>query len=218
MREFDAYLFDADGTIIDTRELIYRSFVHMGEAMGVTLPSRPEIEATVGLPVQRQVRDFLGWDKPEEYYAEATRVYSDHMMEIYPDLLAVFPGVVDGLAELTRRGKKLAVVTSRRRHSLDLYLREVGLAAFFPVLVTPDDTERHKPDPDPAFLAMKLLGAEPGSTVFVGDAEFDIRCGNAAGTATAYVEWGGMEYKKWPVQPDFVAKNFAALLPDGGKG
>ncbi|MCL2001351.1 MAG: HAD-IA family hydrolase [Planctomycetes bacterium] len=214
MREFDAYLFDADGTIIDTRELICRCFVYMGKVMEVRLPSRPEIEATIGLPVQRQVRDFLGWGRPDAYYAEAIRAYGEHMMKIYPEFLGIFPGVAEGLAELTRRGKKLAVVTSRGRSSLTLYLETMGIARFFPVLVTPDDTEKHKPDPAPAIFAMKLLAAEPGSTVFVGDAEFDIRCGKAAGTATAYVEWGGMDYQKWPVQPDFTAKTFAELLPE----
>lgn len=214
MKEYDVYLFDADGTIIDTRELIYQSYVAMGEAIDIALPSRERVAATTGLPVRRQLRELLGWNHDEAFYDRAAQAYQTHMMGIYRDYLRAFPGVAEGLAELAGRGKRLAVVTSRRRRSLEHFLGAVGLNEFFPVKITPEDTDLHKPDPEPALLAMRLLEADPRRTVFVGDAEFDIRCGRAAGTATAFVTWGGMDWRDWPEQPDFVAERFEDLLPD----
>lgn len=214
MKEYQAYLFDADGTLIDTREMIYQSFAHMGKAMGAALPPRAYIESTVGLPVVAQMRLLLGEGKGEDYYARAREHYRDHMNSVYRDYLAMFPGTAEVLAKLHGMGKKLAVVTSRTRGSLVRFLEELDILKYFSALVTPDDTEKHKPDPEPAFLALKLLGALPDEAVFIGDAEFDIACGKAAGMDAAFVEWGGMDPAVWPVRPDFVAKTFDDLLPE----
>lgn len=214
MREYNAYLFDADGTLIDTRELIYRSFVHAGEVMRTAMPPREAVEATTGLPVVRQIRHVLGWDKDEVFYEQAIQAYTDFMLREYPAFLKLFPGTAEGLEHLAGRGKKLAVVTSRRRRTLELFLDVTGITDYFAALITPEDTGKHKPDPDPALLALRLLDANPGEAVFVGDAEFDIRCGKSAGTSAAFVTWGGMEHSQWDVQPDFVARVFADLLPE----
>jgi pyrophosphatase PpaX len=214
MKSYAAYLFDAGGTIIDTREMIYRSFVRMGEVMEAKIPPRDFIEATIGLPVTVQVPLILGEGKGEEYYAMARKAYGDHMMANYRELLDTFPGVREGLAKLAANGKKLAVVTSRRRQSLDIFLGALDLSRYFSLMVTPEDTARSKPDPDPALLAMQLLGSHPKETVFIGDAEFDIRCGRAAGIDTVLVAWGGMDSSAWPVRPDFTARHFSDLLPE----
>ncbi|MDR1535391.1 MAG: HAD-IA family hydrolase [Planctomycetota bacterium] len=214
MKSFAAYLFDADGTIIDTRELIYRSFMRMGEVMGAEMPPRPFLERTVGLPVPVQLPLILGEGRGEAYYARAERAYSEYMLDNWRDFLGTFPGVGEGLAELAAAGKKLAVVTSRRRKSLELFLEALGLARHFSQLITPEDTARSKPDPEPARLAMRRLGSRPGETVFIGDAEYDICCGGAAGAATALVAWGGMDPGGWPIKPDFIAGSFADLLPE----
>lgn len=215
MKEYDAYLFDADGTLLDTRELIYRSFVHTARELEVPCPSRELVDAKTGIPLVRQLREVFGGAFPDDFYDRAGRVYVDHMMVVYRDYLDTFPGVHDGLAVLADMGKKLAVVTSRKRNTLTLFLEALDLARFFTVLVTPEDTPRHKPDPDPALLAMRTLEVEPAGTVFVGDAEYDMSCGKAAGTDVCYVQWGGMDYRNWPVRPDFVARTFHDLLPEG---
>ncbi len=215
MKEFDAYLFDADGTLMDTRELIYRSFVHMAQVVHIELPPRPAVEATIGLPVERQVKIFLGENRAPEEYDKAAAAYRDSVFTIYPDFLRLFPGTQEMLAALHKRGKKMAIVTSRRRNGLELFFKQLGIWQYFPVTVTPEDTEKHKPDPEPALLACEKLGVRPEQAVFIGDAEFDIACGKAAGMATALVEWGGMEHRGWQAQPDCIAHSMSDLLPEG---
>lgn len=214
MKEYDAYLFDADGTLMDTRELIFRSFLHMGEAMGADMPPHELIHGTVGLPLVKQMRIILGEGKDEEYYARARDEYNNFMMAHLDDYLRSFPGAVETIGALHGMGKKLAVVTSRRLHSAQLFLERLGLKRFFSVFVTPESTEKHKPEPEPALLAMAKLGAKPGETVFVGDAVFDIKCGNSAGTDTAFVVWGGMDPSEWEVRPDWIIERFEQLLPE----
>lgn len=214
MKEYDAYLFDADGTLIDSKEIIQQSFNHAIERLGATHPGRDFIGATIGLPVMAQMRMVMGEGREDAYYEEARRVYGDFMTEHFQDYLGAFPGVKEGLEVLRARGKKLAVVTSRRRASLERFLDYLGLGACFDLLVTPESTERHKPEAEPALFAARAFGAEPARCVFIGDAVFDIQCGNAAGMDTVLVSWGGLDPVGWPVQPDLIVDDFAALLPD----
>jgi pyrophosphatase PpaX len=210
MKDYDAYLFDADGTIIDTREMINSAYMSMADALGVTL-TRQSIQETIGLPVDAQMRAILGGDHDADFYARGKAVYSDCLMRHYRDELKTFPGVVDGLRGLKARGKKLAVVTSRRLESLAPFLDAVGMGGMFQLYVTPESTPRHKPDPQPALFAMEKLGAGPDQCLFVGDATFDIECGHAAGMDTALVAWG-MPCDGWAVKPDYVIKDVSEFL------
>lgn len=213
MKEYDAYLFDADGTILDTRELIYHSFLAIEKELGFPLPSRDRIQETVGLPFDRQLRLVVGGGHDEAFYERAAAAYRAHMMDSYQADLKAFPGAKEVLARLHGAGKKLAVVSSRRLNSLERFLESTGLLGFFELLVTPESTSEHKPHPAPALLAMEKLAAAPDKTVFVGDATFDIECGKAAGTDAVLVSWGGMDPSEWAVQPDAVVDDFYELLP-----
>ncbi len=213
MREYDAYLFDADGTLLDSREIIHQSFNHVIKAMGATHPGSDYIGATIGLPMVKQIRLVMGEGRDDSYYSQAIDVYSSYMLENYHNHLSAFPGVKEGLATLHDMGKKLAVVTSRRRPGLERFLDHLGLAPYFDLLVTPESTTLHKPDAAPALFAAEGLGVAPDRCVFIGDAIFDIECGHAAGMDTVLVSWGGMDPSDWPVQPDFTVHTFAELLP-----
>ncbi|MCD8139277.1 MAG: HAD family hydrolase [Planctomycetaceae bacterium] len=160
------------------------------------------------------MRLVIGEGRDDSYYSRAIEVYSAHMLANYHNHLTAFPGVREGLATLKGMGKKLAVVTSRRRPGLERFLAHLDLAGCFDLLVTPESTERHKPDPVPALFAAKGLGVRPERCVFIGDATFDIECGHAAGMDTVLVSWGGMDPSAWPVQPDLTVHTFAELLPE----
>ncbi len=105
MKEYEAYLFDADGTLIDTKELIYQSFKHMTTALGVPSPDRRQVYALVGLPMRPQIEIFCGSGRGEDYYAEAYAIYQTFHMREYHRYLGVFPGVREGLAALQDLGK-----------------------------------------------------------------------------------------------------------------
>ncbi len=189
MKHYTAYLFDVDGTLLDTTELIYRSFVYTLHRFADKEITRETAVRHMGLPLRDQIETYLG-PMSDERYGEIAGAHMEHQLRIYPDFLALFPGVVKMLALLRERGARIAAVTSRRMHSLNLYLKEMEIDGFFHARITPESTKRHKPHPEPALKALELLGAAAGETVFVGDSEFDMRCGAAAGVDTAFAAWG----------------------------
>ncbi len=213
MKEYDAYLFDADGTLLDSRELIYRSFAAMGERMGVGELDRKLVAATVGLPMAKQIRILLGEGREEEFYERAGVAYGNGIMEGYRGCLQAFPGVREGLARLKESGKRVACVTSRRLYSLEAFFNYLELDSYFDLLVTPECTTGHKPGPEPALFAAEKLGVGPERCVFVGDATFDIQCGHGAGMDTVLVKWGGMDPAEWEIKPDYIVESFSELLP-----
>lgn len=213
MKEYDAYLFDADGTLLDTKGPIVAAFEAMGKGMGVELPATDFIIGTIGLPLVKQIRLILGEGYDEEFYAKAGKIYGDTLMADYRETLRLFPGVMTGLRTLRKLGKKLAVVTSRRLLSLEAFLQATGIEEDFDLLVTPELTENHKPHPEPALYTARKLGVAPKDCVFIGDATFDIDCGKAAGMDAVLVSWSGANPAGWKIQPDLIVSNFPELLP-----
>lgn len=213
MKSYRAYLFDADGTLFDTAEMIYRCFVYSCGKYGNRQITRAEVNSGIGLPLAAQFTRYLGPVEPQLL----EHIMADHMdyqLSIYPRYLKAFPGVRETLHELQAGGAHLAVVTSRKITSLTRYLRETGLREFFSVLVTPDETTRHKPDPEPVLKALELLGARSGDAVFVGDAAFDVECGSRAGVDTVFVTWSNTPVSALPVQPTACIDDMRELLPD----
>jgi pyrophosphatase PpaX len=135
-----------------------------------------------------------------------------YQLSIYKEHLRLFPTVREGLDLLRSRGKHCAIVTSRRRDTLDLYLKETGIYDFFEVFVTPENTAKHKPDPEPALAALSLLKAgAKGEAVFIGDSEYDIECGRSAGIDTAFVTWSHNDPAALHAKPTYCISDLTQL-------
>ena len=210
MKTYDNYLFDADGTLFETTELIYKCFVYsLGKYANLQIP-RDEIIATIGLTLRKQLEHHLGLLSDEQF----DTIQADHMdyqMGIYQDHLAPCPGIPDAIKELHAAGKKLAIVTSRKIISLSCFLRDTGIFDYFSVIVTPDETKIHKPHPEPALKALDLLNADPEKTLFIGDAPLDIECGHSAGIDTALVSWSHNKAEHMAVKPTFIIDSMLDL-------
>lgn len=201
MKTYDYYLFDADGTLFDTVDLICTCFTYIAEKYTQKTPDRDTLIASIGAPLKDQIRHHLG---PAHCNEEVLQDYLQFQLNNMEDSVRLFPGVPETLAHLQEAGKKLAIVTSRRRFSLDVILNSTDTAKYFDLLITPEDTERHKPDPEPAIKAMSLLGADKESTVFTGDALFDICSGADAGIDTVFVNWSRTHVQTLPVSPTWT--------------
>jgi pyrophosphatase PpaX len=180
-------LFDLDGTLIDSGAMILASFRHATQTvLAREIPDEQLAALVGGMNIHEQMRTL-----DPARVDDLVRVYREHNEPLHADLQA-FPGVEGLLAELSTQGRRLGVVTSKRRRTVDLAFAVLAIEHFFDVVVTSGDTERHKPCPDPVLFALEELGAGPEDVAFVGDSPFDVRAGKSAGVFTVAVSWGGL--------------------------
>ncbi|QKF07176.1 HAD-IA family hydrolase [Berryella wangjianweii] len=183
----DAVLFDNDGTVVDTQELILASFRHATRVvLGRQLPDAAIMDSS-GIPLDRQMLDIA--DTPAQA-AELSRVYREYNATVHDDMIAAFDGVSELLEWLDERGVPLAVVTSKLRGVCAHGLETVGLASRFRFVIGSDDCPAHKPAPDPLLLACERLGARPERTLYVGDSPFDMQAARAASMMGVAALWG----------------------------
>jgi pyrophosphatase PpaX len=183
----EAVLFDFDGTLADTTELILRCYRHtMTTHLGDCPPDERWL-AGFGTPLETQIALFA---RDEDEVAAMLETYKSHQRDLMEQMLEPFPGAVEAVAELDRRGVRLAIVTSRLRRATLRGLELCGLMDHFPVVVTPEDVENPKPHPDPVRMALERLGVSAERTWFVGDSPHDVVAGQAAGVRTAGALWG----------------------------
>lgn len=212
MKSYTACLFDIDGTLLDTMELIFRSFEYSCRRWAAIEIDRETIFSHVGIPLIDQLKLYLG-ERSDEEYRDIAAAHMEHQKGIYRKHLGIYPGVVEGLAELATRGIRLGIVTSRTRPSLLSYLDYFQIEDIFEVIATPESTRRHKPDPEPVEWALSQLGVRPDETLFVGDAVYDIESGTAAGVDTAFALWGPNGAKEISPEPCYRLATFEELLP-----
>ncbi len=210
--DWAAVLFDLDGTLADTIELILRCYRHTMEVhLGAPLPDERWL-AGIGTPLRVQLRAFAR-DDAEAVAME--RTYATFQETVYDRTVALYPGIRGMVDALRERGVPLAVVTSKHSRMAGRTLERCGLRDAFPVLVTADQVVRGKPDPEPVLLALERLGLshQAGRTLFVGDSTFDLRAGRAAGTLTAAALWGPFPREVLEAEmPDYRLETPAALV------
>lgn len=186
MSGFDPVLFDLDGTVIDSVALIRESHRHAVRTVLGEEFDDERLVANVGRPLIEQMEAFS-----TERADELLRVYREWNHANTAALLLAYDGVEEALRELRDDGRRLGIVTSKSRATVELAWDVLpGLSDLFDVQVTADDTERHKPHPAPVRAALAAVGAEPDGACYVGDAPFDIQAGRAAGVVTIAVTWG----------------------------
>lgn len=211
-RGWDAVLFDLDGTLADTVELILRCYRHtMRVHRGRALPDELWL-AGIGTRLKDQMAGFARDPAEAEAMAET---YAAHQREIHDGLVAPFPGAASVLETLRARGSRVGIVTSKRRAMAERTLERSGLAGHYDVLVGGDDVVRGKPDPEPVLRAVERLGLADGGarTLMVGDAPFDIRAGREAGTRTAGALWGPFPREALEAEgPDWLLGGLAEVL------
>jgi pyrophosphatase PpaX len=184
---FDAVLFDLDGTLLDSVPLIFESFRHTFAACGDALPAPAELARAIGIPL-RSFFVSLGKSEPEvEALIASYRAYN---LEHHDARVSAFPGAVETVLDVRRRGLRTALVTSKNGATARRGLEVIGLAQEMDAVVTCDDVTRPKPDPEPVVRALERLGVLPRRAVFVGDSLHDLHAGRGAGVRTAAALWG----------------------------
>jgi pyrophosphatase PpaX len=193
---FDPVLFDLDGTVVDTVELIVLSFRHaVRTVLGEDLPDEL-ITAGVGQPLMTQMERLS-----PEHARELYDVYREYNHRRHDELIRAYDGIAEALTALKMAGRRLGIVTSKSRDTTAMAFAAVGMRDAFDVVVTATDTQAHKPSPEPILLCLEQLAAvraggaagDAGAAlapIYIGDSPVDIAAGKAAGLKTAAVAWG----------------------------
>ena len=204
---YPTVLFDLDGTLIDSGAIILASFRHATQTVLRREIPDAELAALVGgsnIHDQMRAIDAAQVD-------ELVRVYREHNEPLHDELEA-FEGIEHVLARLKAQGRRLGIVTAKRRKTVELAFAVLPLERYFDVVVTSDMTERHKPHPEPVLTALERLGAAPDEAAFVGDSPFDIASGKAAGVFTVAVAWGNIHPVKNLAEADVLVETPEQLL------
>jgi pyrophosphatase PpaX len=200
-RSFAAYLFDLDGTLLDSVDLILRAYRTAVETHLGFSPPDSQILDRLGMPLEAQLAAFSA--DPDDIVAMRA-IYREFYRRHHDQNVREFPGARESVRALKARGARLGVVTSKRRSGTRRGLEICGFDGLFDAIVTAEDVTRHKPDPTPVLRALELLEVEPASTVFVGDSPQDLIAGRSAKVPTAAALWGPFPREALePHQPDF---------------
>lgn len=205
-----AVLFDNDGTLVDTHDLLLDSFRYATrKVLNKELPDEVLL-AKVGQPLVTMMSDFS--DDPA-VVKELVDVYREYNEAIHDQRIALFPGVAEGLKRLQDAGFVMGVVTSKM-HALAAHGLEVlGVADRFGCLVGANDCPEHKPHPAPVALGCSMLGLDPQECAFVGDSPFDMHAGNGAGCTTFGVLYGMFpEERLREENADYICETFDQLV------
>lgn len=201
-------LFDFDGTLADTNNLILSSFQHVLDNHFPGRYQREDMLPFIG-PTLRDTFSTIAPEKTDQLIDE----YREWNIANHDNFVTEFEGVTDTLRKLYDLGLKMAVVSTKRRDMVEMGIDLLGLEPYFETVIGLDDVTNPKPDPEPLLLALNRLGSSPEESLMIGDNFHDILGGKNAGVRTAGVAWAlrGEEYLQ-TFEPDFMLKHMSDLL------
>jgi len=201
-------LFDLDGTLINTNELIIASFLHVLEEHYPGKYKREDVYPFMGPTLHDSFRTV-----DSERVEELVQEYRAFNVANHDELVTEFPRVYETIKVLKEKGHKLGIVTTKREDVALMGLKLAKLDAFFDVVIALEHVTKAKPDPEPIFKALEQLHAVPEEAMMVGDNHSDILSGKNAGTKTAGVAWSikGRDYIA-ECQPDYILEHMEEML------
>lgn len=205
---YSGLLFDLDGTLLDTNELIIQTFQHTFLTHYNRLITPEEVYPYFGKPL-RAAMENLGPGREDELIS----TYREFNLSHHDQLTKVFEGVANTLSELDNQGLQMAIVTSKTKKTAIRGLRLFHLDKYFPVVIGCQECEFHKPHPEPVVKALVGLGLSAETCLMVGDSPFDLQSAREAGVKTAAVKWTKVAWESIQIEkPDYILHSFADLL------
>jgi len=207
-KQITTILFDLDGTLIDTNELIIASFLHTLNHYYPDKYTREDVLPFIG-PSLKETFSSIDVDKVDEMIER----YRTHNLAHHDLLVKEFDGVYETVKTLKEKGYKLAIVSTKTSSTVRKGLKLTNLDGFFEIIIAIDDVQNVKPHPEPIEKALKLLGSTPQEAIMIGDNYHDILGAKNAGTISAGVAWSakGRAYIE-SYEPDYILDHMRDLL------
>ena len=183
-------IFDFDGTLGDTRHNIIVTLQRTMQLRGLEVRGEEQCAATIGLILEQSFMSMyptMDMVEAQECVALYRDIFYESIEELTPCL---FLGVSDTLARMAAMDIKMSIASSRSSPSLLLFLKNMGVADYFPYVLGADSVESHKPEPEPVLKTLRELDFKPSDAIVVGDMPVDILMAHNAGVRAVGVSWG----------------------------
>ena len=204
--EINTFLFDFDGTILDSRKAIVNVFYELFQKYGDRQLTYEMVDQQFGI----SFRSILaGLDSHKQ--AEIVREYFELLPEEEERSARLFPGMKENIRYLKNEGFKLALVTNKEKILVMRSLKKFEIFDLFDVIVTLDDVEKPKPEAEPIELALRSMKAQKRKSVMIGDSVFDVEAAKNAGIMSCVIDWQN-NYPPKGTLPDFIFENINDLM------
>lgn len=214
MRLFDGIIFDVDGTLAETHELIFASFNHVAEKYLNKRLTNEEIVALFGPTEDVILKEWM-----KEDYESARRDYFNFYESKHLEMAEIFPGLMEVVMYIKEHNIPLGIFTGKGRDSATITLKSIGLYDQFDMILSGDDVAEHKPSPEGIIRFIEKYNLKPERILMVGDAVHDVMASESAGVKCALVLWDEYssnrckdcktDYRFYNVEEfvDFIKKN-----------
>ncbi len=201
---YNYLIFDIDGTLLDTEFAVLSSLQRIVKEELNKDMSFEDLYFALGIPgeITLEKLGIANVKQCADRWNEYLRGYFRH--------IKVFDGIKEVLEELHNRGSSMGIVTSKTREEYANDFIPFGIDKYFDIVVCADDTEIHKPYPEPILKFIELSGAEKEKTVYIGDTEYDMKCAKDAGVDFALALWGAKTDKG--IKPDYIVERPIDIL------
>lgn len=181
---YKCLIFDIDGTIIDTEKAVISSLQKLLKAeTGIDYPA-DELSFVLGIPGSVSLKQLNIVDTEK-----ACEKWNNYMKEFYNDI-RVFPDLEEIIKHLNDLKIKTGIVTSKTKQELIDDFNPFGLHDYFNYIVCADDTNKHKPHPEPILKCLEISKTSPSEAIYIGDTSYDMQCAQSAGVDFALALWG----------------------------
>ena len=210
-RRSPTILFDLDGTLLDSIQLILESARYAFQKLGRVCPPDSEWRGGIGIPLRTM---FGRYARDEADCSALIAAYREYQIPNHDRLIGTYGSAREVVERLHRRGHEIGIVTSKSEALSYRGLARIGMARYVDTVVGCDVSARHKPDPEPVRIALQRLNCRPDDAVFVGDSIHDVMAGNAAGVRTVAALWGAFSRGDLePGQPTAWLTDISELEP-----
>lgn len=191
MKNFDGFIFDIDGTLTSTNELIFASFRHVTEKYLNKKVTDEEIISLFGPTEDVILKEWMSED-----YDDARKDYFDFYEAQHHAMADVFPGIKDALEFIKSKNIPLSIYTGKGRASSEITLKKIGVLDLFDMIVTGDDVAKHKPSPEGITKFIEAFNLDRKKVLMIGDAPADVLAARSAGVKVASVVWDSYAKEK----------------------
>ena len=190
--KYKAYIFDLDGTLLDTLLDLANAVNYAMRAKGYPERTVQEVRGFIGNGIRVLIKRAVPEGTSNDDYEEALAIFTKYYLEHIADYTKPYDGMIDVVKTLQQRGCKVAVLSNKAHFAAQAVVKDF-FGDIFDMVVGKMDEFPTKPEPDSLFYTMKTLGVTAEESVYIGDSDVDVLTAHNAGLPCIGVTWGNRD-------------------------